>query len=72
MAEPGGTVRKVICPVAGESTLKAPAAEAAAIEARHRARCALFVNRTNLRSALVPLVNVTFAARGARGRCCRP
>ncbi|WP_405984784.1 hypothetical protein [Streptomyces sp. NBC_00872] len=38
VAEPGGTVRKVICPVAGESMLKALAAEAAANEARYRAR----------------------------------
>jgi hypothetical protein len=38
VAEPGGTVRKVIYPVAGESTLKALAAEAAASEARYRAR----------------------------------
>ncbi|MFE3717204.1 hypothetical protein [Streptomyces cyaneofuscatus] len=38
VAEPGGTVRKVICPVAGEPTLKALAAEAAANEARYRAR----------------------------------
>ncbi len=37
-AEPGGRVRKVIYPVAGESTLKAMAAEAAANEARYRAR----------------------------------
>lgn len=45
VAEPGGTVRKVIYPVAGESTLKALAAEAAANEARYRARV-----RTALRS----------------------
>jgi hypothetical protein len=45
VAEPGGTVRKVIHPVAGESTLKALAAEAAANEARYRARV-----RTVLRS----------------------
>ncbi|MEU2346857.1 hypothetical protein ABZ601_33655 [Streptomyces sp. NPDC012842] len=38
VAEPGGRVRKVIYPVAGESTLKAMAAEAAANEARYRAR----------------------------------
>ncbi|MCX4851287.1 DUF4158 domain-containing protein [Streptomyces sp. NBC_00893] len=38
VAEPGGTVRKVIYPVAGEPTLKALAAEAAANEARYRAR----------------------------------
>ncbi|MFE4540834.1 DUF4158 domain-containing protein [Streptomyces scopuliridis] len=60
VAEPGGTVRKVICPVAGESTLKALAAEAAANEARYRARV-----RTVLRSSysnhwrrmLSPLLN---------------
>ncbi|MFE2939435.1 hypothetical protein ACFXKG_10325 [Streptomyces sp. NPDC059255] len=46
VAEPGGTVRKVIYPVAGESTLKALAAEAAANEARYRARV-----RTVLRSS---------------------
>ncbi|MFB7010816.1 MULTISPECIES: Tn3 family transposase [unclassified Streptomyces] len=46
VAEPGGTVRKVIFPVAGESTLKALAAEAAANEARYRARV-----RTVLRSS---------------------
>ncbi|WP_320775942.1 hypothetical protein [Streptomyces sp. CRN 30] len=46
VAEPGGTVRKVICPVAGKSTLKALAAEAAANEARYRARV-----RTVLRSS---------------------
>ncbi|MEU9455066.1 hypothetical protein [Streptomyces sp. NPDC048277] len=37
-AEPGGTVRKVVYPVAEESTLKALATEAAANEARYRAR----------------------------------
>ncbi|MCW1099147.1 hypothetical protein OJ963_35575 [Streptomyces sp. RS2] len=37
VVEPGGTVRKVIYPVAGESMLKAPAAEAAANEALYRA-----------------------------------
>ncbi|GAA2282083.1 hypothetical protein GCM10010145_61690 [Streptomyces ruber] len=60
VAEPGGTVRKVIYPVAGESTLKALAAEAAANEARYRARV-----RTVLRSSysshwrrmLSPLLN---------------
>ncbi|MGC5401019.1 Tn3 family transposase [Streptomyces sp. DT20] len=60
IAEPGGTVRKVIYPVAGESTLKALAAEAAANEARYRARV-----RTVLRSSysnhwrrmLSPLLN---------------
>lgn len=46
VAEPGGTVRRVIFPVAGESTLKALAAEAAANEARYRARV-----RTVLRSS---------------------
>ncbi|MEV6618463.1 Tn3 family transposase [Streptomyces sp. NPDC051051] len=46
VAEPGGTVRKVIFPVAGESTPKALAAEAAANEARYRARV-----RTVLRSS---------------------
>ncbi|MEU4955259.1 Tn3 family transposase [Streptomyces lavendulae] len=46
VAEPGGIVRKVIFPVAGESTLKALAAEAAANEARYRARV-----RTVLRSS---------------------
>ncbi|MEU7886756.1 DUF4158 domain-containing protein [Microbispora bryophytorum] len=46
VAEPGGTVRKVIYPVAGESMLKALAAEAAANEARYRARV-----RTVLRSS---------------------
>ncbi|SFO06956.1 Transposase and inactivated derivatives, TnpA family [Streptomyces sp. cf124] len=58
VAEPGG--RKVIYPVAGESTLKALAAEAAANEARYRARV-----RTVLRSSysnhwrrmLSPLLN---------------
>lgn len=38
VAEPQGTVREVIYPVAGESTLKALAAEARANEARYRAR----------------------------------
>ncbi|MFD5751209.1 Tn3 family transposase [Streptomyces sp. NPDC127033] len=60
VAEPVGTVRKVIYPVAGESTLKALAAEAAANEARYRARV-----RTVLRSSysnhwrrmLSPLLN---------------
>ncbi|MFF7656762.1 recombinase family protein [Streptomyces sp. NPDC007983] len=60
VAEPGGTVRKVSYPVAGESTLKALAAEAAANEARYRARV-----RTVLRSSysnhwrrmLSPLLN---------------
>ncbi|MFJ3933011.1 DUF4158 domain-containing protein [Streptomyces sp. NPDC090029] len=60
VAEPGGTVRKVLYPVAGESTLKALATEAAANEARYRARV-----RTVLRSSysnhwrrmLSPLLN---------------
>ncbi|BBC28961.1 hypothetical protein SGFS_002520 [Streptomyces graminofaciens] len=38
VAEPNGTVRRVIYPVAGESTLKALAAKAKANEARYRAR----------------------------------
>ncbi|QDQ15933.1 hypothetical protein [Streptomyces spectabilis] len=46
LAEPGGTVRRVIYPVAGETTLKALAAEEAANEARYRARV-----RTVLRSS---------------------
>jgi hypothetical protein len=46
LAEPGGTVRKVIFPVVGEKTLKALAAEAAANEARYKARI-----RTVLRSS---------------------
>ncbi|MEI5100225.1 Tn3 family transposase [Streptomyces sp. PmtG] len=46
IAQPQGTVRKVIYPVAGESTLKALAAEAKANEARYRARV-----RTVLRSS---------------------
>jgi TnpA family transposase len=47
LAEPAGTVRKVIYPVVGgELTLKALAAEAAANEARHKARI-----RTVLRSS---------------------
>lgn len=45
VAEPQGTVRKVVYPVAGESVLKALAAEAKANEARYRARV-----RTVLRS----------------------
>ncbi|MFJ3144397.1 hypothetical protein ACIPJM_18300 [Streptomyces halstedii] len=46
VAEPGGAVRKVIYPVAGESMLKALAAKTAANEARYRAR-----GRTVLRSS---------------------
>lgn len=46
LSEPNGTVRRVIFPVAGESTLRALAAEAAANEARYRARV-----RTVLRSS---------------------
>ncbi|MFE0062272.1 DUF4158 domain-containing protein [Streptomyces sp. NPDC059003] len=46
VAQPQGTVRKVIYPVAGEYTLKALAAEAKANEARYRARV-----RTVLRSS---------------------
>jgi hypothetical protein len=46
VAEPNGTVRRVIYPVAGDSTLKALAAEAASNEARHKARI-----RTVLRSS---------------------
>jgi TnpA family transposase len=46
VAEPNGIVRRVIYPVAGESTLKALAAEAKANEARYRARV-----RTVLRSS---------------------
>ncbi|MFE5940811.1 Tn3 family transposase [Streptomyces sp. NPDC056470] len=46
LAEPGGTVRKVIFPVVGEKTLKALAAEAEANEARYKARI-----RTVLRSS---------------------
>ncbi|WP_328661778.1 hypothetical protein [Streptomyces sp. NBC_00334] len=46
VAKPGGTARKVIYPVVGESTLKALAAETAANEARYRARV-----RTVLRSS---------------------
>ncbi|WP_308433416.1 Tn3 family transposase [Streptomyces alanosinicus] len=60
IAQPQGTVRKVIYPVAGETTLKALAAEAKANEARYRARV-----RTVLRSSysghwrrmLKPLLN---------------
>ncbi|WP_327713192.1 hypothetical protein OG912_37135 [Streptomyces sp. NBC_00464] len=47
LSEPSGTVRRVISPVVGEEkTLKAPAAEAAANEARYQARV-----RTVLRSS---------------------
>jgi len=46
LAQPSGTVRQVIFPVVSEKTLKALAAEAAANEARYKARV-----RTVLRSA---------------------
>jgi len=46
LAQPSGTVRQVIFPVVNEKTLKALAAEAAANEARYKARV-----RTVLRSA---------------------
>jgi hypothetical protein len=60
VAEPGGTVRKVIYPVAGESTLKALAAEAAANEARYRARVRTVPRSsysTHWRRMLSPLLN---------------
>ncbi|WP_106969356.1 hypothetical protein [Streptomyces bikiniensis] len=47
LPEPSGAVRRVVFPVVGgEKTLKAPEAEAAANEARHKARA-----RTVLRSS---------------------
>lgn len=46
LAEPAGTVRKVIFPVVGKKTLKALAAEAVANDARYKARI-----RTVLRSS---------------------
>ncbi|MFF6888947.1 Tn3 family transposase [Streptomyces sp. NPDC012421] len=60
VAEPGGTVRKVIYPVAGESTLKALAAEAAANEARYRARVRTVLSSSysnHWRRMLSPLLN---------------
>ena len=60
VAEPGGTVRKVIYPVAGESTLKALAAEAAANEARYRARVRMVLRSSysnHWRRMLSPLLN---------------
>nr|WP_308433152.1 Tn3 family transposase [Streptomyces tanashiensis] len=60
LAEPGGTVRKVIFPVVGEKTLKALATEAAANEAGYKARITVLRSSysNHWRRMLSPLLSV--------------
>ncbi|MET8537665.1 hypothetical protein ABZV67_39405 [Streptomyces sp. NPDC005065] len=57
LAEPSGTVRRVIFPVVSERTLKALAAEAAANEAKYKARVRTVLRSAHWRWMLTPLLN---------------